>query len=86
MQKPISVKLDLEAEAGYVRYAEGDVAGTLDVWSDGTVAADLDDAGKVLGIEVLDFDDETLRAARSFAHNRGLSFPEDLAKAKASSG
>ena len=78
MTKPISVKVDLNANAGYIRYAEGKVAGTLDVWSDGWVAADLDDDGRVLGIEVLSFDDETLGHAKKYAQSQGLAFPAHL--------
>jgi len=78
MTKPLGVRVDLEANAGYVSYRLGEVAGTLDVWHDGRVAADLDDAGNVLGIEVLGFDDKTLAQARMFAEDRGLAFPQHL--------
>jgi len=79
MQKPISVEVDLDVEAAYVRYAAGDVAGTLDVWHDGRVAADLDDAGTVLGIEVLGLDEAVLSEAHRFALSRDLAFPTHLA-------
>jgi uncharacterized protein YuzE len=78
MTKPLSVKIDNQANAGYIRYAEGKVATTLDVWSDGWVAADIDSAGAVLGIELLGFDDETLQHARAFAESKGLAFPPHI--------
>jgi hypothetical protein len=82
MKRPIEVSIDLEAGAGYVEYlADAEIVGTLDIWRDGQVAADLDDAEQVVGIEVLGFDEETLARARSFAHEHGLAFPENLAGA-----
>jgi uncharacterized protein YuzE len=78
MTKPLSVTVDLEVNAAYIRYAEGQVAGTLDVWRDGWVAADLDENGRVLGIEVLDLDRETLHRARAYAQRHGLGFPAHL--------
>lgn len=78
LNAPINVKVDLEANAGYVQYSSGSVARTVDVWDDGQVAADVDADGKVLGIEVLAFDEETLSRARSYAHERGLAFPAHL--------
>lgn len=78
MKKPRALDIDFEAGAGYIRYADGEVAGTIDVWEDGQVAADVDAADEVLGIEILGFDDETLAHARRFAHGRGLAFPVNL--------
>jgi len=79
MTHPINVRVDLQARAAYVCYAEGRVVQTIDVWKDGWVAADLDDDDHVLGIEVLGFDELTLERARSFATERGLAFPANLA-------
>lgn len=82
MKQPIEVRVDFEAGAGYVRYiGDVEVAGTLDVWHDGQVAADLDGAEQVVGIEFLGFDEETLARACAFAHERGLAFPKNLADA-----
>ena len=75
MINPETVEVDREVEAAYVRYAKGVVAETVDVWEEGTVAADVDAAGNVLGIEVLGFDDETLWHARAFAQEHDLAFP-----------
>jgi hypothetical protein len=79
MKSPIGVRVDFETTAGYVQYAATPVVGTLDVWENGTVAADLDADRCVVGIEVLGLDDEALSVARDFAHDRGLRFPENLA-------
>lgn len=84
MTKPLSVRVDLETNAAYVRYAEGEAAGTIDVWEDGWVAADVDQTGRVLGIEVLDLDSDTLEHARIFARSRDLAFPDHLEGARAS--
>lgn len=78
MIKPISVDADLDALAAYVRYSQAAIANTIDVWKDGQVAADVDDAGNIVGIEVLAFDKRTLENARAFAANRSLAFPRDL--------
>ena len=79
MIRPISVRVDLHASAGYVEYvADVEVAGTEDVWHDGQVAADLDETGRVLGIEVLGFDNETLQRAREYAESKDLAFPPHL--------
>lgn len=76
MRQPIEVKVDRVNALGYVRYiADREVAGTLVVWDDGWVAADVDDDGEVLGIEVVGLDSETLSRARAFAESRGLHFP-----------
>lgn len=84
MIKPVGLRVDLETDAAYIRYAEGEVAGTIDVWQDGWVAADVDSAGRVLGIEVLDLDVETLERARRFAHEHELAFPDHLQGARVS--
>lgn len=77
MKHLIKIDVDREAGAEYVQYlGDAEVAGTLDVWHDGQVAADLDCDEQVIGIEVLGFDDETLAHAPEFAHKRGLGFPD----------
>ncbi len=85
MTLPTEVKVDLEANAGYVRYRAlpaGDrVARTVRL--SGDIAVDFDTADAVLGIEILAFDADVLEAARQFAGSRGLAFPRDLAGALA---
>jgi uncharacterized protein YuzE len=76
--KPQSVRIDFEVNAAYVSYADGEVAGTRDVWKDGWVAADTSADGSVLGIEVLGLDRDTLAQARRFAEANGLAFPAHL--------
>ncbi len=85
MTMPTEVKLDLEANAGYVRYRSlhvGEhVARTVRLSED--VAVDFDATGAVLGIEILAFDSDVLEAARRFAVSKSLAFPRDLAGALA---
>jgi len=78
MKRPRSMDIDFEVNAAYINYGEGEVAGTVDVWKDGQVAADLDAEDQVLGIEVLGFDEETLKNARKFADAHDLAFPVNL--------
>ena len=81
MQRPIEVSADLDVGAGYVMYlADREVAGTLDIWHDGQVAADLDDEQNVIGIEVLGFDDEQLGTPRS-SQNRTASGSQRIFRA-----
>lgn len=75
---PIDVRIDDAAGAGYITYAKGEVAETVEVWEEGTVAADVDASGKILGIEVLGFDEEVLSRARAFASENDLIFPVRL--------
>lgn len=75
MIKPETVEVDGEVEAAYIRYTRRDVAETIDVWGEGTVAADVDSIGNVIGIEVLSFDEQTLSHARVFAQEHDLAFP-----------
>ena len=79
MTSPISIRVDLQAKAAYINYSDEAVVDTIDVWEDGQVAADIDMNGKVIGIEVLGFDDETLRQAHAYAEKNGLGFPANLA-------
>jgi len=80
MKKPLRAEIDFETRAGYIYYAavQGHVTTTLDVWDHGRVAADLDNTGNVLAIEVLALDAETLEHARLFATERELEFPAHL--------
>ena len=75
---PIDIRVDDEAGAAYVRYASGDVAETVEVFEEGTVAADVDSSGAILGIEVLSFDEDVLSQARNFASENDLIFPARL--------
>jgi hypothetical protein len=80
MIEPIVV--EVRRGAGYVRYLEDDVAGTLDVTPTCSVAADVNASEQVVGIEVLDVaSPEQLSAAKAFARERGLGFPRDLSGA-----
>lgn len=82
MTLPIEVKVDLEANASYVRYRRllpGEhVAETVDVVDDGSVAADVDARGNILGIELLGFNGDTMITAQKFASDHDLAFPRDL--------
>jgi uncharacterized protein YuzE len=83
MKKPISLMVDFDAEAGtlgYLRFraleAGKHVARTHRVSDD--VFVDFNDTSEILGIELLGFDDEVIGAARHFAEQHGLAFPELL--------
>jgi uncharacterized protein YuzE len=82
MQKPISLEVDFKANAGYLEYrALGDgqlVTRTQRVHD--AVHVDFDAESQILGIELLGFDDEALGAARHFAEQHGLEFPELLTR------
>lgn len=78
MNEPISV--EVRGGAGYVRYSEDPVASTVDVNETGSVAADVTESGAVVGIEVLDLVDRAqVQLAQSYASEKGLAFPRDLA-------
>lgn len=77
MKKPHTMEIDFKAHAGYVRYSGDKIVGTIDVWADGQVAADLNTSDEIVGVEILGFDQETLDEARRFAVTRGLIFPID---------
>ncbi len=80
MDKPIEIRVDAVANAGYVRYRNGEVDETIDVHPTGAVAADVDVDGNVIGIEILAVDrEELLVLAAQYATARGLAFPRDLA-------
>ena len=79
MTEPISVRVDLAVPAAYVKYSKSTSVETRDVVEGGAVAYDLDDAGAIVGLEVLWIDDPThVEAARAFAAQHGLAFPRDL--------
>ncbi len=78
MTHPIDVRIDDEAGAAYITYVKGEVAETVEVWEEGSVAADVDSSGSILGIEVLGFDEEILSRARAFASENDLVFPARL--------
>ncbi len=78
MKQPERIEVDLQAQATYIYYSHEMVAGTIDIIQDGAVAADIDAAGGVVGIEVLGFDETVVERARAFAASRGLAFPPDL--------
>jgi hypothetical protein len=77
---PINLRIDFSVGAGYVQYRDDEVVGTLDVWKDGTVAADLSRDQSIVGIEVLTLEGEALVIASAFAHKHGLSFPVNIAE------
>jgi uncharacterized protein YuzE len=83
MNKPISLTVDFDPEAGtlgYLRFralgAGKHVARSHRVSDD--VFVDFSDTSEILGIELLGFDDEAIGAARHFAERHGLAFPELL--------
>ncbi|MGP6157174.1 MAG: DUF2283 domain-containing protein [Vulcanimicrobiaceae bacterium] len=70
--------------AAYIRYATSASACNLFVGGDedSDVIVDLDDAGNVIGIEILDVTVQAdIERARVFARERDLPFPRDLAAA-----
>jgi uncharacterized protein YuzE len=78
------IVVEVRGGAAYVRYADSPVLNTLDIDEDGSVSADVDAHGNIIGIEVLDVIDADERAAAAdFARRRGLSFPRDLSGALA---
>jgi uncharacterized protein YuzE len=52
--QPIHVRVDLEAHAAYVKYAPGPSVSTIDLNDTGSLAYDVDEAGTIIGIEVLE--------------------------------
>lgn len=79
LTQPCQVERDDAIGAVYVYYSpDAQSLATLDVWGDGAVAADLDAAGQVIGLEILSLDEQTLQQARTFAASRELAFPRNL--------
>jgi uncharacterized protein YuzE len=79
MIAPVSLRVDYESEAAYVKYRPGTSVETVDLLPDGAVAYDRDAQGAILGIEILAIHDrECLTAARDFAHAHDLAFPRDI--------
>lgn len=79
MKQPINVRTDLSVRAAYIEYAPALSVSTVDLTKTGSVAYDVDAAGNVVGIEILDFDrPERIDIARAFAESHDLAFPRDL--------
>ncbi len=79
MTEPISVRVDLEVPAAYVKYSQSNSAETREIVEGGAVAYDLDEVGAIVGVEVLWIDDPAhIEAARAFAAQHNLAFPRDL--------
>ena len=75
----IAVSVDLEAQAGYVRYhalPAGERARSKRISED--VVADYRENGELLGLELLALDGAAMDQARTFAASRNLAFPRDL--------
>lgn len=78
MRNAIEVRVDLEVGAGYVRYRpleDGERVGSS-VRLSQDVVVDFDDAGKVLGIELISMIPEALAIAHEYAHQNDLVFPD----------
>ncbi len=82
----IAVSVDLEAQAGYVRYhalPDGERARSKRISED--VVADYRENGELLGLELLALDGAAMAQARTFAASHDLAFPRDLSGALSSS-
>jgi hypothetical protein len=78
----IGLNVDLEAQAGYVRYRslpDGEHARSKRISED--VVADYRENGELLGVELLALDDEAIAQARDFAAKHDLAFPRNLGAA-----
>lgn len=79
MTEPISVRVDLEVPAAYVKYSKNSSAETREIVEGGAVCYDLDEVGAIVGLEVLWINDPAhVEAARAFAAQHNLAFPRDL--------
>jgi uncharacterized protein YuzE len=79
MTQPIIVRADLVTRAAYVGYLPGPSVQTIDLNETGSVAYDIDEAGAVIGIEIVGFDSpDRVQLAREFARDRQLAFPRDV--------
>jgi len=70
--------------AAYVRYSIEKSVGNVYVGEDESadVIADVDAQGKIVGIEIVDTAEaDDIALAQTFARERGLPFPRDLAAA-----
>lgn len=79
MTRYIGLSVDLEAQAGYVRYRAlpaGERARGRRISED--VVADYCKRGLLLGVELLALDDSAIAQAREFAAQHDLAFPRDL--------
>lgn len=76
MRNPISVTV--HGGAAYVLYSDGVIAQTKEITETGSVAADIDAQGNVVGIEILFIVETEIAIAARFAHERQLGFPRDL--------
>jgi hypothetical protein len=77
VRDPIAVEIN--NGSAYVRYSEQRVAATLDLDPSCSVAADMAGDDTVIGIELLDVDDEDqMCIARTFAIFHRLEFPNEL--------
>jgi uncharacterized protein YuzE len=72
-----------EAKPFYIRYPGGRIVKCIEVGGEGSdVIADVDEAGTVVGIEIVDVNiPQNVALARSFAAARGLAFPDSAGPA-----
>jgi|GEM_PF-4550335 len=75
LTKPIGIAIDFEQNTAYVRYRQGAIAKTVDVWLEQRVTADVDADDGVVGIQVWALDPITLANARHYAALHNLAFP-----------
>ena len=75
MKNPIEVVVNRQSNSAVISYSQNEVIETLDIWGEGTVAADVDADGAIIDIEVLDLAPEVLARARAYAEERDLAFP-----------
>jgi uncharacterized protein YuzE len=88
LQKPISLDIDFKANAGYLEYRSlgyGQLVTRTQRVHD-AVHVDFDAESQIFGIELLGFDNEALGAARHFAEQHDLEFPELLTRTGPHSG
>ncbi|MEA2690512.1 MAG: hypothetical protein QOD51_3119 [Candidatus Eremiobacteraeota bacterium] len=64
----------------YISYPGGSIVESIEVGGEGSeVLADVDAAGRVVGIELVDASiPESVELARRFAAERGLEFPPNI--------
>jgi hypothetical protein len=78
MLRPVSNSLGFMDDVGYVAFrilAKGERVGGARIAAGVDVVVDRDAAGCIVGIELLQLDRETFRAAGRFARSAGLVFP-----------